>query len=94
MKAHPSELLQVARRVVWFKPPQETLQDARFFLTHVMIYGTLEDVLIARRYYAHHDFEQALDSPLPGVFDPRSWAYWNVSFGHIPVPALPKRLIR
>jgi hypothetical protein len=38
------ELLNVARRVVWFKEPEETLSDPVHFLAHVMTYGTAEDL--------------------------------------------------
>lgn len=38
------EFLQVARRVVWFKKPEETLSDPIHFLAHVMTYGTPEDL--------------------------------------------------
>jgi hypothetical protein len=38
------ELLAVAERVVWFKPPAEALADPVHFLAHVMTYGTVEDL--------------------------------------------------
>ena len=34
------ELLRVARRVVWFKPPEDTLAHPIHFLAQVMTYGT------------------------------------------------------
>ena len=39
------------------------------------------------------DFEKALDDPYPGIFDHRSWTYWNLRYHHEPVPPLPKRRI-
>jgi hypothetical protein len=27
----------------------------------------------------------------PGIFDPRSWAYWNLKIGRYPAPPLPQR---
>lgn len=89
----PDELRSVARRVVWFKPPEETLEDRTFFLAHVMTYGTLDDVLTTQRYVSIADFRAALDHVPAGVFDPRSWAYWNIVFGRLPVPPLPRRQI-
>ena len=38
------ELLAVAERVVWFKPPSEALADPVHFLAHVMTFGTTEDL--------------------------------------------------
>lgn len=32
----PADLLGVARWMVWFKPPEETLADPVLFLSHVM----------------------------------------------------------
>jgi hypothetical protein len=37
------------------------------------------------------DFREALDHAPPGVFDARSWAYWNLKYGRAPVPPLPVR---
>jgi hypothetical protein len=31
-----------------------------------------------------------LDHPPPGVFDQRSWAYWNLKFQRWPAPPLPQ----
>ena len=46
MKPLPAtpELLQVARRVVWFKAPEAALADPIHFLAHVMTYGTADDL--------------------------------------------------
>ena len=85
------ELMEVARRVVWFKPPEKTLAAPFFFLAHLMTHGTYEEVAIAKRYFTADEFRQALDNAPPGVFTARSWAYWNTAFGRVPVPPMPKR---
>lgn len=84
------ELLGVARRMVWFKPPEATLRDDVLFLNHLMTYGTIEDLEVARRFY-DDDFRRALKSALPGVFDARSWSYWHLVLGMGPAPPLPVR---
>lgn len=84
------DLLAVAARVVWFEPPEKTLAAPRLFLAHVMTYGTLEDVLLVRRYYSEQAFLDALEHAPAGIFDPRSWAYWHTAF-HLPIPQLPSR---
>ena len=89
--AFPRDLRRVAHEVVWFKEPEETLADRNFFLAHVMTYGTVEDVLTARRHFSVEEFRAALENAPAGVFDPRSWAYWNTVLGRLPVPPLPKR---
>lgn len=90
--ASPSrELLAVARRMVWFKPPEVTLRDDILFLNHLMTYGTIEDLEVARRFYDDDDFRRALKGALPGVFDARSWSYWHLVLGMGPAPPLPVR---
>lgn len=87
----PADLLHVATRVVWFKPAEQTLEDPIFFLTHVMTYGSIEDISSAKKYFTEADFRRALEEAPPGVFDKRSWAYWNTVLGRLPVATLPKR---
>ena len=84
-------LLAVARRVVWFKEPSETLADAAHFLAHVMTYGTVEDLHALQGVVGQIDFRKALEQAPPGVFDPRSWAYWNLKCAITPTPPLPVR---
>lgn len=85
------ELLAVAKRMVWFKPPVVTLADDVFFLNFLMVYGTAEDVMVARQCYDDDDFRRALRSALPGIFDARSWAYWHAHLDMGPAPPLPVR---
>jgi hypothetical protein len=88
---HPPELLRAAKRMVWFKTPEETLSDPVFFLAYVMTYGVSEDIKAAQKYFTPEDFRRALENAPAGVFDIRSWAYWNTVMGRLPVPPLPKR---
>ncbi len=84
-------LLEVARRVVWFRGPVETLADPVFFLAHVMTYGTISDLAVLRELAGEEEFCEVLDNAPPGVFDRRSWAYWNLKCGRVPAPPLPAR---
>jgi hypothetical protein len=84
-------LLAVAERVIWFKPPSEALTDPVHFLAHVMTYGTVEDLRALDGVIGPSDFREALDHAPPGVFDARSWAYWNLKYGRAPAPPLPVR---
>ena len=88
---HSPELLAVAKRVVWFKPPATTLADGIFFLNFLMVYGTVEDIIVARQRYDDDDFRGALRHALPGIFDARSWAYWHARLGMGPAPPRPSR---
>jgi hypothetical protein len=55
-----------------------------------MVYGTLEDLATARRHFPESAFRAALADPPPGLFDPRSWAYWHAVLG-LPQPTEPPR---
>lgn len=88
---HTEELRKVGKRVVWFKQPEETLKEPKLFLAHLMTYGTLTDLVIAMKYYHDEDFDVVLADPPPGIFDIRSWTYWNLRYHHEPVPPLPSR---
>lgn len=89
---HPdAELRAVAKRVVWFKQPDRTLQDDVFFLNHVMVWGDVSDTQCIRRHYSDNQLRQALAHAHPGVFDARSWHYWHIVLGVRPIPPLPRR---
>ena len=89
---HPDpELLAVARRVVWFKEPQQTLRNEVFFLNHAMTYGDVQDVVTIRKRFDDDVLRDSLRNAHPGVFDPRSWAYWHAVLGMLPAPATPVR---
>ncbi len=85
------DLQHVAKRVVWFKSPDDALTDVRLFLAHLMTYGTLTDITTTLKYFSEDDFKAVLDDPPPGVFDRRSWVFWNVRYQRDPVPPLPSR---
>ena len=85
------ELLKVAARVVWFKPPGEALAEPEHFLAHVMTYGTPEDLRALQDIVGLNEFREVLDHAPAGVFDARSWAYWHLKCGRAPAPPLPER---
>jgi hypothetical protein len=86
-----AELLRVAQRVIWFEPPEQALADPVRFLVHVMVLGTVEDLRALRGIVGKDDYREALEEAPPGIFDPRSWAYWNLICGRKPTPPLPIR---
>lgn len=85
------ELAKVAQRVIWFEPPDEALADPIRFVTYAMTYGTHDDMNVIRRYLSDDELREALNHAPPGIFDPRSWAYWHLKLGHYPPPPLPTR---
>ena len=85
------KLLAVAERVVWFKLPRESLREPEHFLAHLMTYGTVEDLRAVSGVIGLNEFREALENAPAGVFDARSWAYWNLMCGRFPAPPLPSR---
>jgi hypothetical protein len=85
------ELAGLARRIIWFEPPAAALADPIRFLAYLMTYGTPDDLRVARRYFSQADFREAVENAPPGIFDARSWAYWNLKAGRYPAPPLPAR---
>jgi len=93
MKAIPITplTLDLARRIIWFEPPDQALADPIRFMTYAMTYARHEDMRVIRRYVSDDDMRDALDHAPPGIIDPRSWAYWNSKSGRYPPPPLPVR---
>jgi hypothetical protein len=93
MKALPAtpELLRVARRVIWFEEPEEALADPVQFLAHVMVFGGIEDLKALRGIVGKEEYREVLAHAPPGIFDARSWTYWNLVCGRQPTPPLPSR---
>src|SRR5271165_3082947 len=83
--------LEVARRVIWFEPPEQALSEPVRFMAYAMTYARHEDMRVIRRYVCDEDIREALEQAPPGIIDARSWAYWNSKMGRYPVPPLPVR---
>jgi hypothetical protein len=89
--AAPQELEALARRMIWWKPADESLRFPDRLLAQVMAIGTWEDVQLAKRVWSRDEFIAVLKHPPVGVFDARSWAYWHRVLGVLSVPSLPER---
>lgn len=91
--AMTEELARVAQRCVWFKAPQDALSYPEHFIAHVLTFGTHDDVKALRRTVSDDELKKAIDNAPPGIFDARSWAYWNLMLGRSEPPPLPQRLL-
>jgi hypothetical protein len=93
MKAIPVTplTLDLARRIIWFEPPDHALADPIRFMAYAMTYARHEDMQVIRRYVSDDDIRDALDHAPAGIIDPRSWAYWNSKMGRYPPPPIPVR---
>ncbi len=86
-----ADLVRISLRTVWFRTPEEAVADPVHLIAHVLTYGTHEDVETLRRYVCDEELSDAIRNAPPGIFDPRSWAYWNLKIGRYPAPPLPTR---
>jgi hypothetical protein len=87
------ELLAVARRVMWFEEPERALAEPVQFLAHVMVFGGVEDLKSLREIVGKDEYREVLEHAPPGIFDARSWAYWNLVCDRDPIPPLPVRIL-
>lgn len=85
------ELEAIAQRVLWFEAPAKSMLHPARFLAYVMTYGTFEDVAAIRQHWSEDDLRRGMDFAPPGIFDDRSWGYWNVKLGRYPAPPMPER---
>ena len=58
---YPAELLRIARKVVWYDAPEETLGDVKTFLAHLMVYGSRADVEMVEQYVSKEEFRKVLE---------------------------------
>ena len=88
----PEDLRRVAASVVWFMAPEESLRQPRYFLAHLMTFGTEHHVQIARAYFNEDDFRETLRDAPVGVFTPEAWVRWHKYFGEDAPPPRPRRV--
>ena len=77
--------------LLWWMTPEEALAQPQRLLQQVMALGLPEHVAEARHRWNDEEFRRALREAPPGVFDPRSWAYWHAKLKVQPAPPLPRR---
>lgn len=88
---YSTELLRIARKVVWYDAPEETLGDPKTFLAHLMVYGSPADVAVVQRFVSEEEFRRVLEDAPAGVFTAEAWDRWHRHFGMLPIPPLPRR---
>jgi hypothetical protein len=84
-------LRKSAINCVWFEAPEQAIAIPARFAAYVLTYGTVDDVAALRDQMNEDDLRDALDAAPPGIFDARSWAYWNVKVGRFETPPMPVR---
>lgn len=84
-------LLAAARRIVWFKPPEEALDNPIELIAYAMKHSTDQDMALLLDQVGVDGLREAIDNAPPGIIDARSWAYWNARIGRVPAPPAPQR---
>lgn len=77
----------MARKYVWWQPPEHALADRPLFLAQMMNLGTADDL----RWLLSRVSASELRDPPIGIFDARSWNFWHVRLGLTPPASLPAR---
>jgi hypothetical protein len=87
------EIYEIARRVLWFEKPHQATSDTTRFLAYAMTYGDHAAMEAIRKVVTDDELREALSNAPPGIFDARSWTYWNLVLGTHPAPPLPERKV-
>jgi hypothetical protein len=90
---YPAELLRLARKVVWYDKPEQTMADLKTFLSHLMVNGSSADVAVVERTYPAEEFRRVLANAPAVVFTREAGQKWHEQFG-MPVPSMPRRQFR
>lgn len=88
------DVAQLARKYIWWQPPERALRDRRRLVAQVMNIGTFADVEALRTALGDEALKHALREARAGEFSERSWHYWHLVLGMAKphaVPALPRR---
>lgn len=93
MKPFPQtpEFLRAAKRIVWFKPPEEALANPVELMAYAMKASTDEDMALLLGHVGPDGLIEAIENAPPGIINARSWAYWNAKIGRYPAPPMPTR---
>ena len=83
--------MAMARKYVWWQPPERTLEDRRLFLAQMMTLGTVADIRWLLSRVSTSELRRVLRDPPIGIFNRRSWNFWHLRLGLTPTPALPAR---
>jgi len=87
------EFLGIAKRVVWFKPPEEALQYPYELMAYAMKASPDEDLAALIRHIGVDGLREAIENAPAGIIDARSWSYWNLMAGFEPELPRPARTI-
>lgn len=77
----PEPVRVLARRYIWWLPPEASLALPRRVVAQVMDIGTLGDCVTLQKYFSRAELRKTLRQAEAGWFRPRSWGYWHYRLG-------------
>ena len=89
-----STLRRLARKYIWWKQPDEVLQNPDRIIVQIMNIGDYDDVLALLAEAGEPAFRQVLQRAGPGQLTPRSWNYWHVRLGLVRPGEAPPQPVR
>ena len=81
----------MARKYVWWQPPERTLQDRPLLLAQMMTLATADDARWLESRVSADELRAVLHTPPVGVLNRRSWVFWRRRLGLDPAAPLPAR---
>jgi len=92
----PDCLLTLARKYIWWMPPEVAVTMPDRLIAQVMNLGDFDDVQVLATLAGESTLRRVLTQAEIGQFTPRSWAYWHYRLGLAEpgqVPAMPRRIV-
>lgn len=92
--ADPQEaerLKDMAERLIWWQPAEQTLRRPERLIAQAMAVGTSQDTQQVEAIFGTEALRRVLAAAPAGIFDPRRWDYWHLRFGYSRTPPLPTR---
>lgn len=90
----PGLMKRMAKRYVWWQPPEVSVGDPHRVIAQVMDVGTIEDIQALVNAVGSDTLIPVLKQARPGWFRPRSWAFWHTVLGRTTagrIPPIPSR---
>ena len=81
----------MARKYVWWQPPERTLRERRLLLAQMMTLATVDDARWLVSNVSADELRGVLRDPPVGVLNRRSWVFWRRRLGLDPAAPLPAR---
>ena len=90
----PETLEPFARKYIWWKTPDEALEQPARVIAQVMNVGDYEDMQNLASLVGDQILREVLIHAEAGQFNDRSWSYWHYRLGMSEleqVPPIPRR---